>query len=144
MTLFLTWFLSLIPIGVPPSTWRPTSPSHPTTFFKASPSILKVRWYVTCILESHFWDRKPVNTTDSLYPPFEVYLTTIYSRLSFFSYLRIEGDALKKVVGWLGDVGRQVEGGTPIGISDRNQVRNKVIQLYNCGFQYERKLKTER
>lgn len=56
----------------------------------------------------------------------------------------IEGDALEKVVGWPGDVGRQVEVGTPIRITDRNQVRNRVIQPYNCGFQYKRVLKTER
>lgn len=56
----------------------------------------------------------------------------------------IEGNALEKVVGWPGDVGRQVEVGTPIRITDRSQVRNRVIQPYNCGFQYQRVLKTER
>lgn len=65
MTLFLTWFLSVILIGVPTSTWRPTSPGHPTTFSKALPSILKVRWYPTCILEFPFRNRRTNNTNDS-------------------------------------------------------------------------------
>ena len=65
MTLFLTWFLSVILLGVPTSTWRPTSPGHPTTFSKASPSILKVRWYPTCILELLFRSRRTNNTDGS-------------------------------------------------------------------------------
>ena len=56
----------------------------------------------------------------------------------------IEGNALEKVVGWPGDVGRQVEVGTPRRITDRDYVRNRVIQPYNYGFQYQRGLKTER
>ena len=56
----------------------------------------------------------------------------------------IEGDALEKVVGWPGDVGRQVEEGTPKRITDRDYVRNRVIQPYNYEFQYQRGLKTER
>jgi hypothetical protein len=41
-------------------------------------------------------------------------------------------------------VGRQVEMGTSIRITDRDYVRNRVIQPYNYGFQYQRGLKTER
>ena len=49
-----------------------------------------------------------------------------------------------KVVKRLGDVGRLIEVGTPIGITRRNQTKSIVIRLYNCGFQYQRVLKTER
>lgn len=49
-----------------------------------------------------------------------------------------------KVVKRLGDVGRLIEVGTPIGITRRNQAKSIVIRLYNCGFQYQRVLKTER
>lgn len=55
-----------------------------------------------------------------------------------------EDNFVGKVVGWPGDVGRQVEVGTPIRITDRDYVRNRVIQPYNYGFQYDRVLKTER
>jgi len=55
-----------------------------------------------------------------------------------------EGDALGKVVGWPSNVDCLVEVGTPIRITHRNQVRGVVIQLHNCGFQYESGLKTER
>jgi hypothetical protein len=41
-------------------------------------------------------------------------------------------------------VGRLVEVGTLIRITRRYQVRNVAIQLHNCGYQYERDLKTER
>jgi hypothetical protein len=34
--------------------------------------------------------------------------------------------------------------GTPIGITRRDQTKSIVIRLYNCGFQYQRVLKTER
>ena len=49
-----------------------------------------------------------------------------------------------KMVRWLGDVGRLIEVGTPIGITRRDQTKSIVIRLYNCGFQYQRVLKTER
>jgi len=49
-----------------------------------------------------------------------------------------------KVVKRLGDVGRLIEVGTPIGITRRNSAKNKVIQFYYCVFQYDRILKTER
>jgi hypothetical protein len=49
-----------------------------------------------------------------------------------------------KVVKRLGDVGRLIEVGTPIGITRRDQTKSIVIRLYNCGFQYQRVLKTER
>jgi hypothetical protein len=55
-----------------------------------------------------------------------------------------EGNAVGKVVRWLGDVGRLIEVGTPIGITRRNSAKNKVIQFYYCVFQYDRILKTER
>jgi hypothetical protein len=48
------------------------------------------------------------------------------------------------VVKRLGDVGRLIEVGTPIGITRRNSAKNKVIQFYYCVFQYDRILKTER
>ena len=41
-------------------------------------------------------------------------------------------------------MGRLIEVGTPIGITRRNQTKSIVIRLYNCGFQYQRVLKTER
>ena len=41
-------------------------------------------------------------------------------------------------------MGRLIEVGTPIGITRRNQTKSIVIRLYNCGFQYDRWLKTER
>jgi uncharacterized membrane protein len=41
-------------------------------------------------------------------------------------------------------VGRLIEVGTLIGITRRNVVKNKIIQFYDCGFQYKRILKTER
>jgi hypothetical protein len=44
----------------------------------------------------------------------------------------------------LGDVGRLIEVGTLIGITRRNSAKNKIIQFYDCGFQYKRILKTER
>jgi len=44
----------------------------------------------------------------------------------------------------LGDVGRPVEVGTPIGITRRDIAKNKIIQFYYCVSQYQRILKTER
>ena len=41
-------------------------------------------------------------------------------------------------------MGHLVEGGTLIGITRRDIVRNEVIQFHNCVFQYQRVLKTER
>jgi hypothetical protein len=55
-----------------------------------------------------------------------------------------EGNAVGKVVKWLGDVGRLIEVGTLIGITRRDIAKNRVIQFYYCVFQYHRKLKTER
>ena len=49
-----------------------------------------------------------------------------------------------KMVKWLGDVGRLIEVGTPIGITRRNYAKNKIIQFYYCVFHYDRILKTER
>ena len=49
-----------------------------------------------------------------------------------------------KVVKRLGDVGRLIEVGTPIGITRRNIAKNKIIQFYYCVFHYNRILKTER
>jgi len=48
------------------------------------------------------------------------------------------------VVKRLGDVGRLVEVGTPIGITRRDIAKNIIIRLYYCVFQYDRILKTER
>ena len=55
-----------------------------------------------------------------------------------------EGNAVRKMVKRLGDVGRLIEVGTLIGITRRNIAKHKVIQSYYCVFQYYRKLKTER
>jgi hypothetical protein len=55
-----------------------------------------------------------------------------------------EGDAVGKVVRWLGDVGRLIEVGTLIGIIRRKYAKHIVIRLYYCVFQYKRVLKTER
>ena len=55
-----------------------------------------------------------------------------------------EGNAVGKVVRWLGDVGRLIEVGTPIGITRRDIAKHRIIQFYYCVFQYERVLKTER
>ena len=49
-----------------------------------------------------------------------------------------------KVVKRLGDVGRLIEVGTPIGITRRSIAKNKIIRFYHCVFQYNRGLKTER
>ena len=49
-----------------------------------------------------------------------------------------------KVVKRLGDVGRLIEVGTPIGITRRNSAKNKIIRFYYCVFHYDRILKTER
>ena len=49
-----------------------------------------------------------------------------------------------KVVKRLGDVGRLIEVGTPIGITRRNIAKNRILQSYYCVFQYNRGLKTER
>ena len=58
--------------------------------------------------------------------------------------LSTEGNAVGKVVIRTGNVGYQFEVGTPIEITRRNIVKNKVIQLYYYVFQYDRILKTER
>ena len=50
----------------------------------------------------------------------------------------IEGDALENELRWIGDVGRQSEVGTPIGITCRNQAKFGVIQHHYCGLQYKR------
>ena len=55
-----------------------------------------------------------------------------------------EGDAVGKVVRRLGDVGRLIEVGTPIGITRRDIAKNRIIQFYYCVFHYDRILKTER
>jgi len=47
-----------------------------------------------------------------------------------------EGDTIGELVRWLGDVGRQVEVGTPIRITRRTYVGNVVIQLHYCVVQY--------
>jgi hypothetical protein len=49
-----------------------------------------------------------------------------------------------KVVKRLGDVGRLIEVGTPIGITRRDIAKNIIIRLYYCVYHYDRILKTER
>ena len=41
-------------------------------------------------------------------------------------------------------MGRQIEVGTPIGITRRDIAKREIIQFHYCVFQYERVLKTER
>ena len=41
-------------------------------------------------------------------------------------------------------MGHLIEGGTLIGITRRDIVRNEVIRFHYCVFQYQRVLKTER
>ena len=41
-------------------------------------------------------------------------------------------------------MGRQIEVGTPIGITRRNIAKHEIIRFHYCVFQYERVLKTER
>ena len=41
-------------------------------------------------------------------------------------------------------MGRQIEVGTPIGITRRDIAKHEIIQFYYCVFQYKRVLKTER
>ena len=55
-----------------------------------------------------------------------------------------EGNAVGKVVRRLGDVGRLIEVGTPIGITRRDIAKLRIIQFYYCVFQYKRILKAER
>ena len=55
-----------------------------------------------------------------------------------------EGNAVGKVVRWLGDVGRLIEVGTPIGITRRDIAKHRIIRFYYCVSQYQRVLKTER
>jgi len=57
MTIFLTITLWIILVGVPTSTKQLGLLGHQTTFPKVSPSVLKVRWYSTCLLEFHYWNR---------------------------------------------------------------------------------------
>ncbi len=96
MTLLPTTILRVILIGVPPSTWWPTSPSQTITFSTVLPSILKTIWYPACLLELQGpKSPKPqstVNLSRPLYPTFVVYLTTIggrfvLHRVSPLSYL---------------------------------------------------------
>ena len=44
----------------------------------------------------------------------------------------------------MGDVGRLIEVGTPIGITRRDIVKHRIIRFYYYVFQYQRGLKTER
>ena len=55
-----------------------------------------------------------------------------------------EGNAVGKVVRWLGDVGRSVELGTTIGITRRDIAKHEIIRFHYCVFQYKRILKAER
>jgi len=56
----------------------------------------------------------------------------------------IEVNDVEKVVKWLGDVGRLIEVGTPIGITRRIIAKHEIIRFHYCVFQYQRVLKTER
>ena len=58
--------------------------------------------------------------------------------------LSTEGNAVGKLVRWLGDVGRLIEVGTLIGITRRDIAKHEIIRFYYCVSQYKRVLKTER
>ena len=47
-----------------------------------------------------------------------------------------EGNTVGELVRWLGDVGRQVEVGTPIRLIRRVIAKNGVIRLHYCVIQY--------
>ena len=75
-------FLRVIPIGVPTSIRRPTSPNHLTTFPTALPSVLKVKRYPACVLDLDYPKtiKTQINYTfDSLYPTFVVYFNGPYT-----------------------------------------------------------------
>jgi len=49
--LILASSLRVIPIGVPSSTRWPTSPRHKITFPTPLASVLKILWYLACVLD---------------------------------------------------------------------------------------------
>jgi hypothetical protein len=49
--LILATSLRVIPIGVPSSTRWPTSPHHKITFPTPLASVLKILWYLACVLD---------------------------------------------------------------------------------------------
>jgi hypothetical protein len=72
----LQLFLRVIPIGVPTSNRRPTSPIHFNLFFTALPSILKLKRYPACVLD--------LNKSENLSRRKSVTLLTHFIPLSWF------------------------------------------------------------
>jgi len=81
--LILASSLRVIPIGVPSSTRWPTSPRHKITFPTPLASVLKILWYLACVLDLDYSRRKPVTLGGSLYPTFVVYFMD-YTRPNIF------------------------------------------------------------
>jgi hypothetical protein len=84
--LILALSLRVIPIGVPSSTRWPTSPRHKITFPTPLASVLKILWYLACVLDLN--DPKIIKTQTrytwgSLYPTFVVYFMD-YTRPNIF------------------------------------------------------------
>ena len=64
LSILLTTILWVILIGLPTSTRQSTLPCHSTTFPTELPSVIKVKWYPTCILELSFPSRRLTNNKD--------------------------------------------------------------------------------
>jgi len=79
----LTWFLWVILIGVPTSNWQSTLPVQFSISLRSYPRYYRLTDIPLVYSSSVTRTAKPLTLMISLYPPFEVYLTTIYGRLSF-------------------------------------------------------------
>lgn len=79
----LTWFLWVILIGVPTSNWQSTLPIQYSISLRSHPRYYRLTDIPLVYSSSVSRTAKPLTQKVSLYPPFEVYLTTIYGRLSF-------------------------------------------------------------
>jgi len=86
MATLFTWYLRVILIALPSSTKRPTSLSHPTHFLYSV--TLDTKGQMISRLPTRVQiasNRKLLQSSNSLYPGFPVYLTTIGGRLSFIN-----------------------------------------------------------
>ena len=86
--IFFAIFLRVIPIDVPISIRRPTSPNRLTIFPTSLTSVLKVTRYPACILKFSFLNRKPNTLKGSLYPTFLVYFMDYIRPNIFISLLQ--------------------------------------------------------